>query len=322
MLNFYISISKYRIFTISIVLLLSLLMGFHFIYFEYFSKKTLQNDMETRNFKYIEKNGSSIKFASIGTSHTGDALKINDNSYYNYGGSDGWYPQVMYAKFVHLLKNAPNLKVLFLEVDHISILTYDYKIHNEMPKQYLYLLQHVDETLDETIKLKENENNLYFISMRENVAPVIHRKFIQNYLVNSGKKDIESQWSVKTEIEKMNSAKKRIESYKLNYTLSMDKLVIQYFNKVIEESKKHDIQLYLVFYPQTKEYLSQINETNNLLVEDFVTSLSKKENLILLDYRNIFKEHSEYFANQDHLNDIGAKHFTNKLILDLDRGLK
>jgi len=308
MLNSYILTFNNKIFVKSILFILLTFILIHLVYFEKFSREALKDDHEANRFNYIKQHGNNINIAAIGTSHTGNALQFSDSYFYNYGGMDGWYPQVMYSKFSHLLKNAPNLKVLFLEIDHISILTYDYKIHNKMPERYLYLLNNVKESLDESQMLKKVDTKPLLVSMKEDVAPVIHRKLIQKYLVGRNKKKIESQWSSKSKVEKDLSAEKRIKSYKLNKGLEIDTSVVKYFERVIKKANDHEIKVYLVYNPQTKEYLSKIKKENNLLVENFVNILSKKKDVTILDYRNYFDKNNDlYFSDQDHVNSEGSK---------------
>ena len=125
MLNSYISISKNKLFVSSAAFVLLLGIVSHVVFFESFSRDVLKNDLSAKLFHFIKNEGESIKVSAIGTSHTADALRMKENHFFNYARSSTWYPQVAYAKVSHLLKNAPNLKVLLLEVDHISILAYD-----------------------------------------------------------------------------------------------------------------------------------------------------------------------------------------------------
>ncbi|WP_428357430.1 hypothetical protein [Methyloprofundus sp.] len=63
----------------------------------------------------------------------------------------------------------------------------------------------------------------------------------------------------------------------------------------------------MVFNPQTKEYLAEINEENNIKVNDFVYNLAKAKNVTVLDYHHYFKEDESFFVNQDHINKKGSK---------------
>ena len=234
--------------------------------------------------------------------------------FYNYARSSTWYPQVAYAKVSHLLKYAPNLKVLLLEVDHISILSYDPLLHTAMPEQYSYLLKHVDKPLyEETRPNPDDQKSTYLLSLQENVAPVIHRKYFQSYLMGRGKKEEEvSPWSTLTSKEKIASAKKRTHAYRIDTPSTIDKAVCDYYVQAIREAKKKGIKVYLLFNPQTKEYLDQISPENHLRVDAFVSELVKEEKIKVLDYRHLFDANESLFENQDHVNKNGSEILTQK----------
>lgn len=316
MSNSYISISKHKLFVLSAICVLIAVTVLHIAYFEKFSREALKNDLAAKNFNFIKEHGDSIKFSAIGTSHTADALRSNEGFFFNYGRSSTWYPQVSYAKASHLLQYARDLKVLLLEVDHISILGYDPAIHLEMPEQYLYLLKHVDESLYETSKSNTyTKKSSFLLSLQVDVAPVIHRKFFQAYLLGHGKPHkVESSWANLTEKEKVKSVKKRIASYRLDSTLKIDHSVYDYYNKAITKAKEHGVKVYLIFYPQTREYLSAINKENNIKVDDFVSQLSREKGISILDYRHYFESNASRFANQDHLNKNASKVLTEEVM--------
>ena len=316
MLNSYISISRNKLFVWSSTLVLLLLMVGHILYFESFSRAVLKNDFSAKQFHFIEKHGDQIRVAAIGTSHTDDGLEDDSRDFFNYGRSSTWYPQVSYAKVSHMLKYAPNLKVLLLEVDHISVLGYDHTIHTSMPDNHLYVLKHVNESLyDEKRAEMNNGETPFLLSLQADVAPVIHRKYFQSYLVGQGKKKEEvSHWEKLTSKEKMESAKKRTHAYRIDSPSSVDQAVRDYYTKAITKAREHGVKVYLIFYPQTKEYLAEINEKNNKEVDNFVLGLSKEKGIKVVDYRQYFELQEEFFENQDHLNKEGSKLLTEKVM--------
>ncbi len=316
MLNSYISISRNRFFVFSFIFVLLLLIALHIIYFEKFSRYVLKNDFSAKQFQLIKNSGPKIKIAAIGTSHTGDALRSDAEYFFNYGRTSTWYPQVAYAKVSHLLKYAPNLKVLLLEVDHISILGYDHAVQTSMPENHLYLLKHTNESLYEENGAGMNDKKAPFLlSMQPDVAPVIHRKYFQDYLVGRGKKkEVVSPWATLTPKEKMESAKKRTHTYHLDSPSEIDQSVRDYYMKAIVKAKELGVEVYLIFNPQTKEYLAEIKEGNHMQVDDFVSALSKEKRVTVLDYRHYFGLDESFFENQDHLNDKGSKALTEEVM--------
>lgn len=315
MLNSYISISRNKLFVLSFIFVLILLIFLHMIYFERFSRNVLKNDFSAKRFHDVEKHGNKIKVAAIGTSHTDDGLEEDFDYFFNYGRMSTYFPQVGYAKVSHLLKYAHNLKVLLLEVDHLDILGYDHLTHTSMPDNHLYLLKHVNELLYDENKINiNNAKPAFFLSLQSDIAPVIHRKYFQDYLLRRGKKEIANQWSKLTVKEKIESAKKRVHTSNLDSLLEIDQAVRDYYYKAIKKAKDQGVKIYLIFYPQTKEYFSAINEKNNLKVERFISDLAKKENVTVLDYRNYFEANETFFENQDHLNKKGSEILTKEIM--------
>jgi len=314
MLSSYISISRNRLFVWSALAVLFLFISLHVVYFEIFSRQIVKNDLSKKRFHLIQKEGASIKVSAIGTSHTSDSLKMNEEYFFNYARSGTWYPQVAYSKVSHLLKYASNLKVLLLEVDHISLLGYNHLLHSHEPDQYLYLLKHVNELLYEEERITTYNKSTFLLSLQEDVAPVIHRKYFQSYLIGRGRKKEVSVWATLTAKEKILRAKKRTRSYQIDTPSKIDKAVRDYYVKAIREAKKRGVKVYLLFNPQTKEYFSEINAENNIEVDKFVSTLSINDNVYVLDYRHLFDTNESYFANQDHLNRQGSEILTQKVV--------
>ena len=146
------------------------------------------------------------------------------------------------------------------------------------------------------------------LSLQSDVAPVIHRKYFQNYLIGREKKKEDINiWKKLTSKEKIESAKKRVHASRLDSSLKIDQAVRDYYNKAIDKARKKGIKIYLIYFPQTKEYLSEINEENNLRVDEFVSTLAKEKNVTILDYRHYFEANESFFENQDHINTRGSE---------------
>jgi len=301
-LNFYILTFKNKFFVLTILFILSFLIILHITYFENFSHYVLKNDRSAKIFNFIKDNGRNIKIAAIGTSHTANGLTSKEETFFNYGAPSTWYPQVAYAKATHLLDYASNLKILLLEVDHISVLRYTHLLDTQMPEQYLYLLKHVNEPFNEKIVYTNTSKKHILLSLQSDIAPVLHRKLFQNYLRNRGEKKTETNsWLTLTSKEKREKAKKRIHSYYLDTPSKIDGDTLSYYNRIIQKAQTQNVQVYLIYYPQTIEYLSQINDKNNIIVENFVNELCKKYNIKKLDFRYFFENNESSFANQDHI---------------------
>lgn len=321
MLNFYILIfnNKFKVFILTIILFLTTFMLIHIFSFEKFSRTLLKNDISKKRFDYVKKHGSKIEIAAIGTSHTDNGL-IGNINLFNYGRMSTYFPQVAYSKAFHLMEYSPNLKALLLEIDHIDVFAYSSDSDLLMPDNHKYLLKNTTNLLYNT-DIKTTKEPI-FKSLQEDMAPVIHRKLIQEYLISSGEPKSKSiQWHKLLQNEKNNIAKKRVSSYNLDTVLNIDDSIYDYYNKTIENAIKKDINIFLILYPQTEEYLNEINNNNNIKLDEFISSLSSKKRVVLLDYRHIFKMKPIYFENQDHLNTKGAKVFTKIIQNDLKKVL-
>lgn len=95
-----------------------------------------------------------------------------------------------------------------------------------------------------------------------------------------------------------------------------------YFIKTLEFAKSNNITVILIKYPVAKEY-DQIVTLKNISKKDYYDLVSQhissklNESYIMLDYYSIFFIHPEYFANSDHLNEIGSSILSNKIYKDL-----
>jgi len=318
MLSSYILTFKHKSYVIGIILVLSTFIMIHMTFFENFSRYIVKNEKSVKLFKFIKNSSKKIEVVSIGTSHTGDALHYQKKIFFNYGASSTWYPEVAYAKASHVLKYVKNLKVLLLEVDHISVLSYDSTLHPSLPNKFFYLLTNVENRLIEDSNHNITKDSNFMVSLKSNVAPVIHRKLIQEYLLHRGKqKEKINHWADLLKQNRINSAKKRVESYRLNEILTIDPLTKEYYRKIITEAKKKNIEVYLIYYPQTKEYLDAIKSENNLILNTFVHKLAEDYQIKVLDYRHIFENNISMFANQDHINQKASVSFTQKVFKDI-----
>jgi hypothetical protein len=105
------------------------------------------------------------------------------------------------------------------------------------------------------------------------------------------------------------------------YVVKLDKPSIELFEQFINECKKSNIHLILVFSP---DYIDgQRFVANRKIVTDYYSSISEKYGITYLDYSNdeiCFDK--QWFYNANHLNRNGADFFTQKLVKDLSRFIK
>lgn len=109
-------------------------------------------------------------------------------------------------------------------------------------------------------------------------------------------------WSEKT-IEQRKARAKMRANIHFDTSERSEKLA-QLLEEIIEICNENDIELQGIKFPLTSEYRSEIGG-KGYSVEEILT----KHHLKVLDFSAIFEGHSEYFRDQDHLNELGASVF-------------
>lgn len=105
---------------------------------------------------------------------------------------------------------------------------------------------------------------------------------------------------------------KHTENYQKNIIL---------LTNIIEYSKQNGHKPVLIMTPVTEKYYSNITQEIKDLVFTTIKSLSKKTNVPFLNYSQDlrFKNNNAYFMNSTHLNDFGAKLFTQIVISEFKK---
>jgi hypothetical protein len=103
-----------------------------------------------------------------------------------------------------------------------------------------------------------------------------------------------------------------------NYTVIIDPASKKLFNQFLEECKKDDITVLLVYSPEYIYFQSFV--TNRKEILSLYKDFSVKYNIPLIDYSDdpMCKE-LKYFYNSTHLNKIGSEIFTCKLVSSLKK---
>jgi hypothetical protein len=110
-------------------------------------------------------------------------------------------------------------------------------------------------------------------------------------------------WSKKTKEERVSKAKLRASIHFENSERSekMEKFI----EKIIVLCHENNIQLKGIRFPLTSEYRAEI-PGKGYSVEEVLG----KHAIEVHDFSAIFEGHSEYFRDQDHLNELGASIFS------------
>lgn len=105
-------------------------------------------------------------------------------------------------------------------------------------------------------------------------------------------------------------AKKRINTHFKNYPGYFDTKEYESFLEIIAMLKNKNKRILLVKFPVTNAYKIEAEKLKDfsftLFYEQYFGYLSSNEQITILDYRDIYKEHQEYFYDSDHLNEQGS----------------
>jgi len=78
---------------------------------------------------------------------------------------------------------------------------------------------------------------------------------------------------------------------------------------IVKFCKDNDIDIIAIKFPLAKDYLIEV-DGRNFGADMYFANLGIKT----YDLTEIYIDHDEYFANQDHLNDIGGELFSKELL--------
>jgi hypothetical protein len=97
---------------------------------------------------------------------------------------------------------------------------------------------------------------------------------------------------------------------------------LEYFLKTLELAKENNINIIFIKYPISNEYDGVMKEKGfdrGGYYEEISNKIRNKlgDNYVILDYYNLFFDHSEYFTNPDHLNYKGAEIISERIKEDL-----
>ena len=237
------------------------------------------------------------KLALLGTSHTNYGAEMNkiDNEMFDYGESYT-YPIVMYQKLQKLIALNKNLKYLLVEADYHQFYEFSFT-ESTIYTKYAALLKDI-----------ETGNENLFYSLNRGIYPILYRRIL---------KDKDKDWSKLTQSEKDKKNLSRYNSFKFTNDKTMNENSLDYYQKTIELAQKNNIEVILIRHPLTNEYLNNMYPKMKTDVNRLIDKLSRKYNLKKFDYRYIFKDKQNLFADTDHLNKNGIQKFAKILTNDI-----
>ncbi len=120
--------------------------------------------------------------------------------------------------------------------------------------------------------------------------------------------------------EERNSVARSMVRRQLEGNDPLDERLLLCFGDIVDLCSKTGVEVVVVSYPITEEYLSIAEST--VTRQDIILAsagvLEEYGNVHLLDYSRLFSGATEYFSDSNHLNEEGARLLTLRLAEDLD----
>lgn len=237
----------------------------------------------------------------IADSH-GLSIKDNlrKNEIYNFSASSDSYFDI-YRKIKYLI-NYSNVKRIYLTVDDHTLSPYRESANNLDRSTYYADKDEFSNNIDYV--LNKLISNVPFFKPKS--RDIVKSK-IKSYLFVNSNVNTTSDWSKLTNSQKKSSCLTRVKTqfgYKNQSSQLTNKL-----QEIILLCKHNNIELIGIKFPLSQTYVEILNNKNfgadNIFLEN---------NLETWDFKDEFIMNPEYFANQDHLNEIGGYNFSNILI--------
>jgi len=241
---------------------------------------------------------------------------------------------ILGAKYFSFAQGGDNIRQMFLKLDYAIqekkniryvVIPGDYNIfsmYRNLNKDYapdlLYAKNHV------LISNLYNENHVSVILRAFfRYAPLATADDWEKYffLLTNNQQTEEStntNYEHLSQSEKEASSVKRVRSQLGNKIIQSE--LVSILDQFIAFCKKKHVKIIVVRYPFSKEYgyyakkypLNEVDAAFQARTSHFLT---------ILNYENIFFARSHFFLNTDHLNDEGAKYFTEILKVDIENAI-
>lgn len=240
-------------------------------------------------------------------------------------------PPVMYMKAKLITKTHPEVKAVYLEADdHLLFNGPIYNISQLSPEEkrkskvYEWGAAFIDS--DDEAKIIFGDvapsSDNHFLLLADDVKPIILKRIITGILKNAPvtvpsttsadctfseyptQMDLipETYWSRQTPAERDRQANVVIAQHKLDDPKPLDETQILYFEKTIRHLQNHNIDVVLVQYPESSEFVAKKNPEGQKQYEELIQSLQAKYHLRKVDMRGYSKYGEHFFDDQDHID--------------------
>lgn len=270
----------------------------------------LKNIDEYRNYFVVYAKNEFVTTIILSDSR-GNVIKdeMLDSTVYNFSfGSDSYFD--MFLKLGYAIKNFPKLETVILTVDEHCYLSYRSK-YNNTDKSIVFSDYKTYSTLHPINKVN------YFLSViNSKYFPIVSKKntmLVFKYLENRIKKgssdkiEIQKRWCEYPIKEQLKLEEDR---FNFQFNSKFDPEVADAFIQIVNNCKKQKLKLIGVRFPLTAAYLQKMK---TLKIPE-ITATIEKSNIKVIDFTNSIFNNCLY-ENQDHLNNEGARLFTDSLFV-------
>ncbi len=289
-----------------------------------FTRQPYEYEGTRRGFEAVK---DEISFLVLGDSHPQHAVftPMIPGSY-NFASSGESYVLTYYKMRHYLKQDQLDLDVVVMPV---SLHTFaGYRLERIGKQDPAFWAQYVDfielgiesDKLDYFL-LERIKAEFAYLGGLEEVAEIVYpTKPWQSNRMEDGFLKFYGLFSDREEEEIIAIANKRA-AFHFEGVTYIDPLVAEYFNRLLDLLEEEDVQIVLVSFPSTPDY--QNAAAQYFSVEDHLAEMEAligdRENVLILDYHNLFSDRYDLFVNADHLNINGARVFTQILLADLEK---
>jgi len=257
----------------------------------------------------------SIEVIGIGDSHTECALICTNKVLFNYGRGGDPAP-LMYFKTKFALTHAKNIHTVLLQLDYHQFSDF----RTNVDPGVIHFVSIIDEDVKELFGYPRlsKKNSIILYSLKKNYAPIVHKSIYQ-YLRGS-LRPIEAhtaKWSDVSELKRNEFAKKVVD-IQINSPNIMNTTLLFWYEKTIRFIQSSHVQVVLVRYPLSSEYLDAMDTDAEQEFNQLVSRLQNSYNCCVLDYHRLFYYRRDLFFNQDHVNFTGGTFISHTILNDID----
>ncbi|NOR45663.1 MAG: hypothetical protein GQ534_08775 [Candidatus Delongbacteria bacterium] len=225
---------------------------------------------------------------------------LRESGIYNFAiGSDSYFD--IYRKIVYLIKYTNMNKIIITADDHtLSI----YRENSNNIDRSVKFIDYNDNDF-----LLENNYSLMKEKYLKRYLPIFNTKttgIVEGFFRSMFKKPkVRSlDWDSFENKKKASKARAKLQFKGTNSSERLKSCI----KEIVNLCKLQNIKIIAIKYPLSKDYLTEVNG-RNFGADEYFAELGIKT----YDFTKIYINNDEYFANQDHLNDLGGKKFADEL---------